>query len=110
MSPEPPPNIIGFSIVPKRLPVSELCGDAAEATFCCVGWNVSDPMAGKFRYSGVRGEGSTLLSDAVIAGGEALVREGGETSGDPECWLALLAKQCFVLSSTDFGTRTRRRL
>ena len=37
MSPEPPPNITGVSIVPKRLPVSELCGDVGEATFGCAG-------------------------------------------------------------------------
>jgi len=93
MSPEPPLNIIGVSIVPKRLPVSELGGDA-ETALCCVGWNASVPNVGSVRYSGVRGEGSTLLSDAVIAGGEAFVRGGGEKSGDPDCWRALLGEHC----------------
>jgi len=93
MSPEPPLNIIGVSIVPKRLPVSEFGGDA-EATLCCVGWNASVPTAGSFRYSGVRGEGITLLSDDVIAGGEAFVRGGGEKSGDPDRWRALLGEDC----------------
>ena len=112
MSPEPPLNIIGVSIVPKRLPASELGGDAEEATLCCVGWNASVPTAGSVRYSGVRGEGSTLLSDAVIEGGEAFVTGGGEKSGDPHCWPALPGEEWLrgILSSIDFGTRTRRKL
>jgi hypothetical protein len=92
--------------------VSELCGDVGEATLGCGGWNVSAPMTGIFPYSGIPGEGRTLLSDAATTGGEVLVIEGGETPGDPGCWPALLGEECFesILSSIDFGTRTRRRL